>query len=208
MLQTQSFTWKWRHLQDDKIFHRNPCNFSQKSTEFVFMFQRHISCSEYLDFQRLQFHNEQDCCDQENWLYRLQIRCLHIRNHSKCRCQWSQLPEIRHRPLWKTHRGHWQRPHKEQGHTKSVISRPSSQDIHKTIATTKNMILANCLSTLLVGPMPVIVRMKTLFIMTLKEMILRIMRIVLMLNDDELINDLLVHGSSVEVDDHFVFILY
>ena len=70
------------------------------------------------------------------------------------------------------------------------------------------MILANCLSTLLVGPMPVIVRMKTLFIMTLKEMILRIMRIVLMLNDDELINDLLVHGSSVEVDDHFVFILY
>ena len=77
------------------------------------------------------------------------------------------------------------------------------------------MILANCLSTLLVGPMPVIVRMKnyfskfiTSFIMTLKEMILRIMRIVLMLNDDELINDLLVHGSSVEVDDHFVFILY
>ena len=91
MLKTQSFTWKWRHLQDDKIFHRNPCNFSQKSTEFVIIFQRHISCSEYLDFQRLQFHNEQDCCDQENWLYRLQIRCLHIRTHSKCRCQWSKL---------------------------------------------------------------------------------------------------------------------
>ena len=50
------------------------------------------------------------------------------------------------------------------------------------------MILANCLSTLLVGPMPVIVRMKkyfskfiTSFIMTLKELILMIMRIVLML---------------------------
>ena len=27
-------------------------------------------------------------------------------------------------------------------------------------------------------------------------------------NDDEHINDQLVHGSAVEVDDHFVFILY
>ena len=78
------------------------------------------------------------------------------------------------------------------------------------------MILANCLSTLLVGPMPVIVRMKnyfskfiTSFIMTLKEMILMIMRIVLMLMMMSLsMSCLSMAARSVEVDDHFVFILY
>ena len=205
MLQTQSFTWKWRHLQDDKIFHRNPCNFSQKSTKFVFMFQRHISCSEYLDFQRLQFHNEQVCCDQENWLSRLQIRCLHIRTHSMWRCQWSQLQRLG--SLTAAVQG--TRSYYECNLQTQQPGHPQNHCDNKKYDSGK-------LSVYFVG--------RTNASDSEDEKLLfKVYNIVhndiegvdfddnedsVDVNDNEHFNDQLVHGSAVEVDDHFVFILY